>query len=404
MSTVGAAVESKDRLLLHGLTSLEVAAGMVFGIQAETEPLPEPSLTPRAALEHAVLHGLERGPCVVSFSGGRDSSAVLALATDVARRHGLPLPVPVTLRFPECKESFESEWQEMVVRHLALDDWERVTITDELDLIGPYAARVLRRHGLVWPHNAHFHAPIFDRARGGSALTGIGGDELLNPRGWPRLALVLNRKTSPRPKDVLRLGVAVAPSFLRRKIYRYRYRGLIPRPWLRPTARRRLEAMQARDWARDSVRWDRSIRKRWWPSRRRWMVQETMATLAADAGATAIHPLEDGAFLSALASQVGSVGFRSRTEAMHHLFGDLLPKPVLSRVSKAAFTYVFWHRHSRAFASRWDGSGVDPALVHPDLLRSIWTQPTRQHPLTSSLFQSAWLEQRGSPSTADRFE
>lgn len=162
--------------------------------------------------------------------------------------------------------------------------------------------------------------------------------------------------------------------------------------------------MQARDHANQPVQWDRLIRESWWPSRYRWITQESLATLAADASATAIHPLEDAMFLSALARDVGPAGFRSRTEAMRFLFGDLLPVPVLSRASKAEFTDAFWHRHSRAFATEWDGSGVDPALVDRDVLRSIWTQPEREHPLTSSLFQLAWMEQHGRRSAADRVE
>ena len=55
-------------------------------------------LTPLAALEEAILPALRRPPCLVSFSGGRDSSCVLAAATRAARREGLQPPVPVTLR------------------------------------------------------------------------------------------------------------------------------------------------------------------------------------------------------------------------------------------------------------------------------------------------------------------
>ena len=69
---------------------------------AAAAALPETAATPRAAFEAAILPGLRRSPCLVSFSGGRDSSAVLATATAVARREGLPLPVPITHRFPSA--------------------------------------------------------------------------------------------------------------------------------------------------------------------------------------------------------------------------------------------------------------------------------------------------------------
>ena len=78
----------------HELSPLEVASGLVFGLlpAAEAAPAAGPPEDPLEALEAAVRPALERSPCVVSFSGGRDSSAVLAVATQVARREGLPLP------------------------------------------------------------------------------------------------------------------------------------------------------------------------------------------------------------------------------------------------------------------------------------------------------------------------
>ena len=39
--------------------------------------------------------------------------------------------------------------------------------TDELDSVGPVAQAVLRRHGPLWPFNAHFHMPLLERASGG---------------------------------------------------------------------------------------------------------------------------------------------------------------------------------------------------------------------------------------------
>ena len=112
------------------------------------------------ALESAVLRVLQRPPCAVSFSGGRDSSAVLALATHLARREGLPLPIPATNRFPAVESSNETEWQERVVTHLGLDEWVRLEHDDELDCVGSIAQETLGRHGLLWPFNAHFHVPL----------------------------------------------------------------------------------------------------------------------------------------------------------------------------------------------------------------------------------------------------
>ncbi len=49
-----------------------------------------------------------RSPCVVAFFGGRDLSAILCVATHVARREGLSDPVPETHDFAGCGPSDES--------------------------------------------------------------------------------------------------------------------------------------------------------------------------------------------------------------------------------------------------------------------------------------------------------
>ena len=103
---------------------------------------------------------------------------MLAVAAHVARREGLPNPLPVTNRFPGVVETDETQWQERVIRHLELDDWLRLEWDDELDVLGPIATKVLRRHGILFPWNSFFHYPLLERAEGGSLLTGVGGDEL----------------------------------------------------------------------------------------------------------------------------------------------------------------------------------------------------------------------------------
>jgi hypothetical protein len=73
----------------------------------------------------------------------------LAVAVEVARRHGLADPIPATIRVPAAQRADESAWQERVVAHLRLDDWLRVEFTDELDAVGPIARTALRRRGLL---------------------------------------------------------------------------------------------------------------------------------------------------------------------------------------------------------------------------------------------------------------
>ena len=379
------------------LSRLEVAAGVVLGTEspprarARSEP---PLETPRAALERAILPELERGRCLVSFSGGRDSSAVLAVATRLAERVGLPQPVPATIRFPGAARAGETAWQERVVGHLGLADWVRLDAGDELDCVGPVAASVLRRHGLLWPPNAHFHVPLLAEAAGGTLLTGVGGDDVFGPTRWSRAASVVARQTRPEPRDALRIGLGWAPRPLRRAVLRRRI--FVPFPWLRPAAERAVNDALAADAAREPLRW--RARFPWRLSLRYVHVgTASLELLAEDAGARIAHPLADPGFVDALARLPRDSRYRNRDEAMRTLFPELLPPDLLARPDKAAFGQVAWGRHSRAFAAAWDGGGLDPELVDPDALRRAWPEAERDGRLLTVL-QAAWLAaDRGSP-------
>jgi Asparagine synthase len=179
------------------LTSLEIASCAVVG-RAGRDPgvaWSAPAAAPVTGLEEVAVRALRRPPCLVSFSGGHDSSLILAAATRAARREGLPAPVPVTWQVRDAPGAEESAWQEAVVRALRVADWVRLPAGDDLDFVGPVATGVLRRHGLLHPANAYFHAPLPKEAAGGTLLTGVGGDQVLGrlrrprrPSWWPRPA------------------------------------------------------------------------------------------------------------------------------------------------------------------------------------------------------------------------
>ena len=317
-------------------------------------------MEPSAALERAVLPALLRPPCVVSFSGGRDSSLVLAAAVAVARTEGLALPVPITVRFPASAATDEQEWQERVVGQLGVADWVRLDLGDELDCIGPVARRVLLRHGVLWPPNAHFHVPQLERAVGGALVTGVGGDEIFSPSGWARLRSVAFGQAVPEPRDALRLGAALAPHAIRRRIVVARSE--LDLDWLRPAARHEVLASLADEVAAEPLTWRRHLA---------WLLglgyvqlgTESLGLLGRDHDVVVSHPLLDPGFVGSIAGLPRRRRFSDRTSGLLALFSGLVPSEILSRPAKAVFTDALWGQESRALAESWDGTDVDTDLV-----------------------------------------
>jgi len=367
-------------------TPLEVASGLMFGF-APPESLPKVSEDPVEALEAAILPALLRPPCLVSFSGGRDSSTVLAIGVRLARREGLELPVPATNRFLGSDGADETERQERVIVHLGLTDWVRFEFADQLDSVGPIAMKVLRRHGLLWPFNAHLHLPLIEEACGGSVLTGIGGDEAFGRPRWARAAAVLSGHARPRPRDVLAVSLAASPAGVRRTVLSRR--DPIVLPWLRPEAQQEMWSLWAADVASEPLRWQQRAA---WCRRLRYVRigLQSLEQIAARHRVEVHSPFVDARFTAAVGSLPGDRRFLSRLAAMRELFGDLLPEDVLARRTRSHFNNAFWSTHSRELAGRWNGEGVDATLVDPEFLREEWSKPG-PNGQTFMLLQSAAL-------------
>ncbi len=373
------------------LDELDIASGMVFGSLPDTNPWlsgAEPE-SPIAAIEAFVLEGLRKPPCHVSFSGGRDSSALLALAITVADREGLPRPIPITARFQE-HETNEDEWQQLVLGHLGITEWIRVVLTEELDLLGPTGTRNLIRHGLRYPQNVHFQVPLLQLIGGGSLLSGAGGDELFEPHRWARAASVLARSVSVRPSDVLVVGAALSPRMIRARVH---HRGELEMPiWLSPAGRHQLLRRLHRWLGEDSLRYDAHLE--WW-RRSRYINHglRSLELLAEDHGISFIAPFSEDRVMRALAANTGRVGFPSRTAAMQQLFGELLPRSIIERRSKAAFTSPLVGPATRAFAAVADpSSALSEGLIDADALRSAWLR--EQFDIRSlPALQLCWLVQ-----------
>lgn len=366
-------------------TPLEIAAGVLFGVDDETPPLPEKTaITPQQALRDAMREALARPPCVVAFSGGRDSSAMLALACDVARKDGFALPVPVTLRFPGVEEADETGWQELVIRHLRLGDWVRLDFADELDYVGPWAQRVLRRYGVLWPANDYVDLPLLEQAGAGTFVDGVDGDSVFSS-SYLRLMQTLHGRERPG-RRALRDVLFLLKSRTARE--RAAYRGALRLPWMTAKAQDDMRRQLAVEFAAEPFSYAARVR---WYHRSRYLsaLRSTTELFAAERDVAVVRPLVDPSFLGALAQSLGAVGFKGRSATMDWLFGQLLPAEVISRETKASFPH-YWGEASRKLAAAWDGEGVDERLVDRDALRRVWSSDRVDH-RSALLIQSVWL-------------
>jgi hypothetical protein len=355
-----------ERLNLSGMLTVDdLLFGFPFGLDpvaVTDEGWSGPALTPHAAMRHAVLPALLDGPCRVSFSGGRDSSTVLAVAVDVAREHGLPLPVPVTFRHPS-PASDEREWQELVLRHLGMTEHVVINVTDELALDGPYAARAWGLLGTHWPANAHGHLLLAEAAGigpAGSLMTGWEGDGLLSHAGLASLR---------RPGRRVRRAVGMAAP--RRMVVARRARrarSAWSLAWLEAEDRASFRRLYAGH-ITQSRRWD--VHARTHSQQRSVRLGAAAITrLMASVNVTGHHPLEDRMVIEALAHAGGATGPATRAHAHAWLAADLLPPTVLARVGKATFSEMYEPTTSITLDDPWSpllGSFAAPltaALLH----------------------------------------
>lgn len=371
----------------YRLTPVEIATSFIAGTSRSTRRLdPDKRSDALGSLRVALRDALLKPPCLVAFSGGRDSSALLALAVDVARREGLDLPIPATNRFPGVPDVDEDEWQRLVLEHLALDDRVVLDLRDELDIIGPVAGPLLKEFGVIWPVNAHFISLLAKEARGGTLITGAGGDEVFSP-GMTRLALVLCRAVRPNVHDLRAAALLLAPA----RVRAYRLRRTLKRlPWVRPEAHAEQSKQMAAWLAEEPLWWGTSVIDWWWRSKSRLAVVSSLDAVGAVHDVDVRHPFMDHRFLASVVVDRWRLGFPDRTAAMRSMFDGLLPDALMARETKAAFFQPFINSYSRAFVEVWDETGVDTELVDPVVLRRVWSE-RNVDARSYLLLQSAWL-------------
>jgi asparagine synthase (glutamine-hydrolysing) len=380
---------------VNGLTPLEIGSHMIFGTASDLDlPAPEP---PIAALERTIRAALLNPPCLVTFSGGRDSSAMLGLAARVAEREGLQAPIALTAEFPGAARSEELEWQELVMRRVKVSDWVRRSYGDELDLVGSTSTQLMRRDGLAYPFNLHLMAPLIAEARGGSLITGVGGDQYLAAAGGFRD--VLARRRRPSKRELVNTAVGLSPDAVRKRLLRDDVTQTFP--WLTAEGNARLSSRVLERELDTPIRWNLDLRQRW-RSRSMRLNLASLERVARQLSVQLVHPFADDGFVASIATAGGAFGFRTRAEVMTLLFGDLMPDVLNRRPTKAAFDEVLWTAHSRDFVGSLEPGELDDAITSLGLSGLVDTEALLVHwrtpmPEATSflLLQACWLVLRG---------
>lgn len=368
------------------LTDLEVACNRVFGVREDPVLLPEHPPPLAEAVDAVLLDALQHSPCLVSFSGGRDSSVLLCRAVHLARREGLPLPVPATLLFPGDPYAEETEWQELVIGHLGLSDWERLVMQPgELSILGPIAADFQRRHGPVWPANMHMQIPLARMARGGLVITGFDGDGLFGQ--WPYEGVWRGLRRPSR--ELLRhkrhlLGMA-APAGVRRRLLRPLAEAQLAwLPWLTAGALAEAARVFVTELAAEPAGWRRHVK--WWLNRAvMGRVAWGYARIEDDTGARFCHPFVNPAVVAATAALGTGVAARGRGHLLGLVADGTAPPGVLGRATKAHFSLPMMEGIDPVLAEQADNSCVDSVA-----LLGAWSEPLLRWG-TSALVVNGWL-------------
>lgn len=363
------------------LTGYETAVGHVFGLEPSV-PVSVPSRRdPVEVLGDVLEPHLASGPCLVWQTGDDGGALGLRSAVRRARREGLPDPIPLTL--VTDPGAGDDEHVRALVDALGLREWARVDATEGLDLLGPDARAALLRHGVRYPSIGHVVAPAARAASGGTIIDCHGLREMWDFwRGAPARWLLAGVRRDR--KAVAAAALALAPTPVRRRSVAPRARAFIPDHVQPPV----------REWLFDRVLEERvsmplsaSGAVRQLHQRRcLWETARTFSSLGADHGARVVHFFMEPAVVGALAGAAGRLGWASPAALVAALAPELPPRRTPAPRTPRE---PFWAGpESTEFIERWDGTGLDEALVYPDLVRDAWR---RKDASASLLLHAAWL-------------
>ena len=380
-----------------GFTPVELAIGIPMGVDDDVATALHDAQRrarrrdPLELLEESVVRGMSEHT-IVQFSGGVDSSLVLAAATRAARARDLPPPIPFTLRYG-LDESEESSFQEELVESLGLTEWIVLDVDGEDDLLGPASRAHLLEHGMSTSARVASRDWYLSRlpVRPGSVLmSGEGGDEVLGPAPYATVHGLRWALANGRQRRTA-LG-----SLRRRSISRVRRLRSVPdsfyAPWLTERGRTLANRVMLDDRSHPVTmkQWMRRYR-----SKRNLVGGIGSVTRQAERfGFRYSAPLLDLEFMAGMTASIPEHDFVNRMLVIRKHLPGLLPDSIANRTSKASFNASIFGPDTREFASTWDGSsGVPLELVDPEILRSTWLDASDSR--GGLMLQSAWLTSQG---------
>ncbi len=301
----------------------------------------------------------------------------------------------MTYRYANAPRADERRFQEIVVRHLDLDDWLVVDLDDDGDLLGAPATSALRTVGPMFPPGSLAHVGALRRLDDGLLLSGEGGDEIFRARRISTIAILARLARHAETPTRARLQNSfemLGPRRLREVAMLARLEREYAPDWLAPDVRRELLGRLAGLDAAEPLGGSAYLR---YAAALPWVQvgHHNVRALHARFGLQWETPLFDPGFLGALA-RTHWHHFRGRTEILRLHFADLLPVEIIERRTKGLYNEAYLGRRTREFAEGWDGSGL-PDDIDARWLKHHWCTADDIHAGTAPLLHQAWLATEG---------
>lgn len=368
-------------VLSEVVTDYETAVGHVFGLEPSVPSAIPSRRNPLDVLGDVLEPHLVAGNCVVWQTGDDGGALGLFAAVSRARREGLPDPIPLTL--VTAQGGRDDEHVRAVIDALGLREWVRVDATTGLDLLGPDARAALLCHGVRYPSIGHVVAPPARAAAGGTVIDCHGLREVWDFwRGARARTLLAGGR--PDRRTLRAAALALAPKPVWRRVVAAHARSFVP-DHVTP---------RVGEWLYDCFLEERvsmplsasAAVRRLHQRRCLWETARTFSSVGADHGATVVHFFMEPAVVGALARAAGRTGWPNPAA----LVRSLAPKlPARATPPPRTPREPFWAGpESKDFIERWDGAGLDEALVYPERVRDAWR---RQDVRAGLLLHAAWL-------------